>query len=1252
MSFLSIAAVTDLVFPTLKSYFAKKFLDKQLSQFNHKQEIALRRVINETLDEYAKTFPVEGTRTTFPFYHSQKIINELLSYRVMHGDEYNLDQLTLAFQTEPNVIPPTTQNITDLFAIFTAKIKASEDLKKLEIKETFQEEIFLISRKQDEVKQYIENLFKGFNAELQLQWKDRIDSYVSTLQAFKPQTALNLLDALLKSFDAGTTKPSTQFRASIEYQKGICHRLLMHKTEACKAYIKANELDPANHLYEEQAALAYLRIEEHPRALALADRIIARDQFNAMGWSVRAINSNAAEMSDLLRRIPHIVKKDIIFQMTVYSGLNTPDTQAQLRIIYQQGIVPSYKAYVTKPVTVNNIWEHNFWLAVMVNAYFHDFFFEFHTVHCDAKKELVVMLNDLLGRYFEALKHTEMPDEELNLRFMFALTNYLISEEVKYALEMKARYEALKSKQALFLLITANVLQNAGEIQAAIEVIEGSTHKSVEVLMLLAFCYVKNGEHENYASTVKLITEAYKDKSIPHAVLYLYTNHIIDLKTLGLKTQLTVADFLDGKRFETPHDRETVEKIAAALLVGITSEITADLLNLAQATDDSRALGQIATTLHLTGQSKDALVVFERFLDKTKESRDLYYYIQALYATKRNNKDLLMLLEYWRLNCWFDPWLSRTELQARKELNDWNRCISIAVYHLDHEPDDEHIFVHYIHALNELNDVSSIEKLAELVPKIRDFNYAIPEHPRLAADILIKQKYFTEALDLLYRYAIDERNKHLRTAYFMAFTKCKPAEEHLWPFKEYDTVVPGHFVRYKLNGIIKFVDLAEQNLENPFNQLLIGRKKGEIYTVERPMIKEEDTVVVERIMDKYLNLHDQILEEVHNNPYSGIPLQSFTIDPDNIVESMHEMLQKMVGKSGSKRRDQVKEDLAQYYDFQHSFSEVIIRVYQGDYLAGYFDLARNKQGINMLPINNFKDMTIGKSYALDLSSLPIIYQIYLEHGTNYPDKFVISKYLVDIIKKQLQEARESRDEQLAMTVTLEDVRPSLIPEGAQESNAKYLTGLLQWVEANCSVEITERVLDFIRDSEIDEDKKEFMKYFLNTSLLLEEKDGLKLITDDVFYYSLGVASQRIVSSEYYAKQVLPQGAPALDEFIKNKYRGFLHSLTQLNNEYIKKATGEIDYYSHCLENLNLMYNAENARIAIEHIKWILLNSLTNEQQVELEITQVFVSLINGLTIPGLQQNLNRLVAEKANLSSAKADMVSLCLNNAFRITGI
>jgi len=53
--------------------------------------------------------------------------------------------------------------------------------------------------------------------DIEPQWKDRLDTYTTTLQQFKPQTALSLLDALEKSFTTSKQKPSNELYSLISY---------------------------------------------------------------------------------------------------------------------------------------------------------------------------------------------------------------------------------------------------------------------------------------------------------------------------------------------------------------------------------------------------------------------------------------------------------------------------------------------------------------------------------------------------------------------------------------------------------------------------------------------------------------------------------------------------------------------------------------------------------------------------------------------------------------------------------------------------------------------------------------------------------------------------------------------------------------------------------------------------------------------------------------------------------------------------
>jgi hypothetical protein len=220
----------------LASYLFSKGMDRMFST-KEEFEKELTIVINQIVDEYEKQYPQQDISGMYAFYKSQKVIDELLQYRLMHPDEYKAEQLFDVFNQDNRVIPPTLSQITAFYDLFVRKIEGHPKLKSIEINSTFQEEIFEVSSKLDNLSRKIEYILRLSNADLELQWKDRIDAYVSTLKAFKPETALELLIALEKSFELSTKKPTEEFKAAIKYQKGICYQFLGDKDEYCKAFI-------------------------------------------------------------------------------------------------------------------------------------------------------------------------------------------------------------------------------------------------------------------------------------------------------------------------------------------------------------------------------------------------------------------------------------------------------------------------------------------------------------------------------------------------------------------------------------------------------------------------------------------------------------------------------------------------------------------------------------------------------------------------------------------------------------------------------------------------------------------------------------------------------------------------------------------------------------------------------------------------------------------------------------------------------
>jgi hypothetical protein len=172
----ALAGISSFTTSTLSSYFAKNGLDAYFAnEANFKEE--LWQLIEDAVLEYSEKFPQSSGRD-LPFYHSEKIIGQLLKFQVMKPEEYNVQDLLDVLTAEPDVMAPTEQNLKDFFDVFMVKVNANENLKKLEIKDTFGQEIFTIPKSVEGLKSHIDSLTQSYTGDLELQWKDRVDAYV------------------------------------------------------------------------------------------------------------------------------------------------------------------------------------------------------------------------------------------------------------------------------------------------------------------------------------------------------------------------------------------------------------------------------------------------------------------------------------------------------------------------------------------------------------------------------------------------------------------------------------------------------------------------------------------------------------------------------------------------------------------------------------------------------------------------------------------------------------------------------------------------------------------------------------------------------------------------------------------------------------------------------------------------------------------------------------------------------------------
>jgi hypothetical protein len=387
--------------------------------------------------------------------------------------------------------------------------------------------------------------------------------------------------------------------------------------------------------------------------------------------------------------------------------------------------------------------------------------------------------------------------------------------------------------------------------------------------------------------------------------------------------------------------------------------------------------------------------------------------------------------------------------------------------------------------------------------------------------------------------------------------------------------------------------------------------------------------------------------EEAKQPLSGLPMESFkftSTEPEV-------MKQDLISLFGQQSEEKLRRETAinNYYNRTLSFTEVIMQAFRSEYLSGYTNLIYEHSGISILPLSFYESLpqpVNRMDFIIDFSSLVILYQIAKEHNIIYPCKFLISLFTVDTIRQELRRIQLEPKSELSVVVTSEGI--TKIPESMQQSNIAYLESILKWIQENCESVVSPRVIDFKWNIQLSNKQSDFIDYILNTILIYEDKQGI-LLTDDFVYFKFNLAQiQFSMSTEQYVKSVLGDEHPALFEFIKNKYKGFSLNTKQLLDEFNKKINYQNNYYANRLENVNMM----SVSPCIKLVSAITQSQLDINRQ-EIEIKNVFINMLkNGPLNTKIIQGFEMLIYVEFNHTQEKLMFVYKCLQEVYKILGI
>jgi|GEM_PF-855995 hypothetical protein len=1067
------------------------------------------------------------------------------------------------------------------------------------------------------------------------QWKDRLHTYITTLEQFKPQTALSLLEALEKSFATSKQQPSNELYSQILYQKGICNRFLENKDETCQCFISAYTKNKLNIQIKEQAALSYFRIENTTKANELAKELLSENEYNIVAWYISFLSVKTDDFSS----IPEFVRQNIMFQNMLYNYFNVKKNFKCILLMKEFEMLPNITNYNHQDITIANFDENIFYSNVFFAEYLQNYYFTFHTLN-EGNIEILKILEVLFGKILSKIEGSELEKKYGKLFLLNAYVKYILVKDLKYISEIRNYYLKLESKNDILALLCANVLQLSREIDFALEILNDSELEESNILFLRAFCYLKKNDKIQYKKAIQGWINSI-DK-IDKYVTDNYLASIFTLKDISETDELNLSDFIQNKNFENQQLKTLIETIVKSLIKQeLDSYQLLDLNELASDIQQPKLLLYIADTYYYCRKYELAIDLYKKFVDRNIENRQLFFYIHSLYIAKKDSDELLTLLEKWRLNFSFQANLLRLEADLCVILHDWNRCLQICNTYLDKYNQDEAFLSLKLKCLDAINEDWCDNEIKLIAIFFKDYAFSIDQNILIVANILVSRGYFVEGIEILYKYS-DKRN--VRSAYLLAALIYSQKTQNRELLKEFYEITDGCFVKYESNGEINFFEMDKKNSDNLYDELL-GHKLGDVISIKR-MSSKDYSIRILRIMDKYLCLHDKIFEEA-KQPLSGLPMESFNINSTD-PEKMKQDFISLFGQQGEQEKLFRETAINSYYKGELSFTEVIIQAFRNEYLAGYTSLIYEHSGISIIPLSFYKSkikLIDTTNYIIDFSSLSILYQIAKEHNITYPHKFLISRFIIDIIKQNLRTIQSEPKSELSIVVTNEEIIKYQIPENVHQNNIIYLEGLLEWIKENCEAVVSPRVIDFKRN--IEDEKEDFIDYVLNTVLVFEDKRCI-LLTDDFVYFKFNLAQiQYSMSTEQYIKSILGDQHPALIEFIKNKYIGFTFSEKQLLDEFDKKIKSQNNYYTNCLENISM-------HCAPQCVK--LVNKITQSQldmnKQGIEIKKIFINMLkNGPLSNEIIQGFYKLLFLELNYSQEKLDFVVQCLKNVYQMLG-
>lgn len=1056
------------------------------------------------------------------------------------------------------------------------------------------------------------------------EYKEQLKNIEQLINEFKPKTALQLLGEIEPRINDSAVNDN-KISSKILFLKAICKSELIDYSAKTTAneFVKAYLLNKTDKKLKEKACVEYLNLDNPEKSLELVKEIIAIDENNLNAWFVKILT--AKSIDETIKEIPSVVLEDYNFQLNLIYWIVKNSRRNFVEDLEKLDLKLNIDLKKYKKLTFQNKQAWIVAIDLLINKIFNEFPIRYVAGKNFLFEDEQIIDNALvfLEAFINPLKDSEVKESIYHQSFFYYYFKYYKTKDGNILKNLELTYSKLPNLNWFYTMTFCQALNHNEDLEKSLSIIEEyegkDGEKISEFFLFKATLLFLSGRRkeipktfDDYLDFIEVI-----DERVGFNILNAFLN------TLAGSVDKVEFNNIYKKVFSKSFKTEQLKSLfEITCLIRYTEDFDEEKLHeglqelVKENNFDYNYKDLLAENLQNLGKTVEAIEFIRTYLDKTKISPSLRFYILLLEKLLAKNKEsgrgiykeLLQLLTFYRSNIIeADEELLGIEHNLNLAKNDWKEVKNIDFVLYKSFPSKERYLFFYLISLEKLQLFDEIKEVSKSISE----NFANESIGVQVSKLLLRNNIDkTKGAQIMYNIALEPSNTEARKFYL--------GISHLFGedfFKQYDTVEKGLWVKYSIN--IDKIEEVKIVKTTGIQKELLGRKVGDKFVRETSLTGGLNTIEVLNVYNDALKLHYDIQKEAQN-PMNDLGFASLQI-PEKI-EDFEKFLIQQFGPQQSQEKVFKEKLLNDYYNYRIGFTEIIRSVFRNNPIEAYLVLTSYRETkFTTLPVLSTKVIQDKRDFGLDFTSLMLFFYLDKDLDFKFTDKFKVSYVIKEWTELLLIEEKSSKGHVASINIDLEKITRFLVPENYKENRIAFFESLLDWIDNNCIIDLVEEKLDISYKLDENLTDNDFTMKLMVDNMHLCMRENNHLISSDSSLYLFQVKSNlhnNIISPEKYLLRFFPNKCNT--EFyrylLRANYIGIDINLDTLKNEFHAMLVGNENYFNRCLENLSYsIHNNPNIMdVAVKFLKELYLMSSVTIENKNLYSFEIFKSTFYGM----------------------------------------